>query len=54
MKDKINNLQAICTELYEEKGATEEIIELQTAINRLRHKYNITDETERINGNFVQ
>lgn len=54
MKEKIDKLQSVCTELYKEYGLTEEILDLQTVINRLRHKHNITDESERIYENFVQ
>ena len=54
MKEKIDQLQSICTELYKEYGLTEEVLDLQTAINKFRHRFNITDESERINDNFVQ
>lgn len=43
--DKIlNNLQNECNKLYEEFGATDNIIQLQIAINSLRNEYDITDE----------
>ena len=54
LKYYCNILQGVCTELYEEYGLTEEVLDLQTVINRLRHKHDITDESERINDNFVQ
>ncbi|MBR0059609.1 MAG: hypothetical protein IJP99_09800 [Methanobrevibacter sp.] len=49
-----NILQDVNNELYENYGATEEIIDLQIAINKLRHKHNITDKSEQIHKTFVQ
>ena len=39
---------------YEKEGLTDEILEKQVALNELRNKLNISDETKRIYENFVQ
>lgn len=56
LKIILRNIQIEADKLYKEFGATEEIIELQAAINGLRHQYDITDETEltKSNPGFVQ
>ena len=54
MDDKLKQLQDICTELYNEYGLTDEVLDLQTVINRLRHKHNITDESNCVHENYVQ
>lgn len=56
LKQTLNNLQNECNVLYDEYGATENIIQLQVAINSLRNAYNIPDETEMTKSNpgFVQ
>ena len=54
MQDKIKTLQEVCENLYDEYGLTEEILELQVVINKLRNKYNISDSKNRIYKNFVQ
>lgn len=54
LKTKLDNLQKECNDLYDEYGATPNIISLQLAINRLRHQYDLCDESERIYENFVQ
>ena len=56
LKKSFKNLQNECNELYKEYGATDEIIELQVAINTLRNKFNIADETKLTESNkgFVQ
>lgn len=54
LKTKLDNLQKECNDLYDEYGATPNIISLQLAINRLRHQYDLCDESECIYENFVQ
>ena len=48
MKDKIETLQEICNELYAKQGLTDGVLDLQIAINKLRHKHNISDEKNRV------
>lgn len=56
LKECFKILQEQNNKLYESFGATDEIIDLQVAINKLRSKYNIADETEITESNpgFVQ
>lgn len=51
----LKQLQDITNEIYQDLGATQEVIELQAAINALRNKYDIVDKTEEMNKEgFVQ
>lgn len=54
LEHTFNTLQNVCNELYETYGATEEVIDLQVAINKLRHKHNVTDKSELLFEEFVQ
>lgn len=49
-------LQEQNNKLYKNFGATDEIIDLQVSINRLKNKYNIPDESKMTDSNpgFVQ
>ena len=46
LKIILRNIQIEADKLYKKFGATDEIIELQAAINGLRHQYDVVDETE--------
>jgi len=52
----LNNLQNECNILYKEYGASDDVIQLQVAINNLRNSFNIPDENEMTTSNegFVQ
>ena len=52
----LDNLQENCNKLYEEFGASEDVMKLQIAINSLRHTLNISDKTKMTSSNegFVQ
>ena len=56
MEEILNNLQKECNKIYEKEGASDEVIDLQVAINQLRNKYNISDKNQIIDSNpgFVQ
>lgn len=49
-----DNLQKEANILYEEYGATDEVIQLQVAINSLRNKFDVVDESEQVYDEFVQ
>ena len=51
---KLDKQQAEVDQLYAEQGLTDEVLEKQTEINRIRNKENITDKKQRIYKNFVQ
>jgi len=51
----LKQLQDVTNEIYQDLGPTQEVIELQAAINALRNKYDIIDKTEEMNKEgFVQ
>ena len=52
----LNNLQNECNKLYNEYGASDDVIQLQVAINNLRNTFDIPDETKMTTSNegFVQ
>lgn len=51
----LKQLQDVTNEIYQDLGPTQEVIELQAAINALRNKYDIVDKTEEMNKEgFVQ
>lgn len=52
----LDNLQNNCNELYNEYGASDDVIQLQVAINNLRNTFDIPDETKMTisNEGFVQ
>ena len=54
MKDELAERQAKLNKEYAEKGLTDEILDEQIEINRLRHEHNIPDETNRLHGEYVQ
>jgi len=56
LKNILTELQNQSNKLYEECGLTDEILELQIAINGLRSKFNMPDETQLTESNkgFVQ
>ena len=54
LEHTFNILQNVCNELYETYGATEEVIDLQVAINKFRHKHNITDKSQLIYEEYTQ
>lgn len=50
----IRNAQDKINKEYERHGATNEIIEAQVELNKIRNALNILDEDEIIYGEFVQ
>ena len=54
MKVKLETMQELADELYDEFGLNDEVLDLQLKINALRHEHNISDEKNRIYKNFVQ
>lgn len=54
IKQKLRSMQDKVEKLYEEQGLSDEVLELQIEINRLRTEFDIADEKDVINGGFVQ
>lgn len=51
MEEHLKKKQEEVNQLYEEYGLTDEVLDKQIAINKLRHAHDITD---RSNGRYVQ
>ena len=54
MKDRLNELQDQCNKLYAEQGLSDEVLDLQIRINKLRFENDIVDESEKVYEDFVQ
>jgi len=54
MRVKLEILQGIADELFSEQGLTDEVLSLQVAINKLRHKHNISDKNNKTYKEYVQ
>ena len=54
MKEHLAKKQKEVDELYEKEGLTDEVLDKQIAINKLRHAHDITDESEKIHEDYVQ
>lgn len=54
MEEKLAKLQKEVDQLYEKDGLTDEVLDKQIAINKLRHEHNITDKEKTIHENYVQ
>lgn len=54
MKEHLAKKQKEVDELYEKEGLTDEVLDKQIELNKLRHEHDIVDESEVIYENFVQ
>ena len=54
MKEHLAKKQKEVDELYEKHGVTDEVLEKQLAINKLRNAHDIVDESEKIYKDYVQ
>lgn len=50
----LRNQQRTVDKKYAEDGLTDEVLDKQIEINRLRHEHDIVDESERVYEDFVQ
>lgn len=53
-KEPIREAQELINKKYEEQGPTNEIVEAQVELNKIRNALDIHDETETIYEEFVQ
>lgn len=51
---QLRNQQRVLNKKYAEEGLTDEILDEQIKLNKLRHEYDITDESEKVYEDFVQ
>lgn len=54
MEKHLEKLQKEINELYEKDGLTDEVLDKQIYLNKLRHAHNRTDKSNHINGEYVQ
>ena len=54
MKEHLAKKQKEVDELFERDGLTDEVLEKQIAINKLRHAHDIPDESEKVHEDYVQ
>ena len=54
MEDKIKKLQLECDELFKVNGLTDEVLDLQLKINKLKHEHDIVLEEDKLFEDFVQ
>lgn len=54
MEKHLNKLQKEIDDLYEKEGLTDEVLNKQIYVNKLRNAHDITDKTNRVNGEYVQ
>ena len=54
MEEHLKKKQEEVNQLYEEHGLTDEVLDKQIAINKLRHAHDIPDESENVHEDYVQ
>ena len=54
MKLKLETMQELADDLYEEFGLSDEVLDLQLKINKLRHEQDISDDKQKVHKNWVQ
>lgn len=54
MEKHLDKLQKEIDELYEKDGLTDEVLDKQIYINKLRNAHDISDKSNCINGEYVQ
>lgn len=53
-KIQIQNLQRQVDKDYEKHGLTDEVLDKQLEVNKLRHKHDISDKSNRVHEEYVQ
>ena len=54
MEEHLAKKQKEVNELFEKDGLTDEVLDKQITINKLRNAHDIPDETEKTHENYVQ
>ena len=54
MKEHLKRKQEELNELFRKDGLTDEVLDKQIAINKLRHAHDIPDESEKVYEDYVQ
>ena len=54
MEEHLKRKQEELNELFRKDGLTDEVLDKQIAINKLRHAHDIPDESEKVYEDYVQ
>lgn len=54
MEEHLAKKQKEVNELFKRDGLTDEVLDKQIAINKLRHAHDIVDESEKVHEDYVQ
>lgn len=54
MEEHLKKKQEEVDKLYKEHGLTDEVLDKQIAINKLRHAHDIADESCKVHEDYVQ
>lgn len=54
MEKHLDKLQKEINELYEKESLTDEVLDKQIYVNKLRNAHDISDKSNHINGEYVQ
>lgn len=54
MEKKLQEMQEKLNKIYDEQGLTDEVLDKQLEINKLRNEHDIPDEKEKIYEDWVQ
>ena len=54
MEEHLKKKQKEVDKLYNKDGLTDEVLDKQIAINKLRHAHDIPDESEKVHEDYVQ
>ena len=54
IKEQLKNKQEEINSLYQEHGLTDEVLEAQIELNKLRHEHDIHDKDKTLHEKYVQ
>ena len=54
MEEKLAKMQKEVDKLYDKHGLTDEVLDKQLEINKLRHEHDISDKSNRVHKSYVQ
>lgn len=54
LKKRLESEQKLVDQLYEREGLTQEVLNRQIEINKMRNEYDIHDKTETVHEDYVQ
>ena len=54
LKERLNSEQDLVNQLYEREGLTDEVLDKQVEINKMRKEYDLVDHSEIVYDGYVQ